>query len=115
MENMINAVLRNLITNGIKFTKKGGITITVESRSSYCLVCFKDTGTGISKDTINTLFTFENTSTKGTDGENGTGLGLLLCKEFILRNGGKITVNSIVREGSTFCVEIPLYNCEIHS
>jgi PAS domain S-box-containing protein len=106
---MMELILRNLLSNGIKFTPKGG-TVKVGARweSESLLVFVKDTGVGIPEDDLEKLFRLEyNYSTKGTQKEAGTGLGLLLCKEFIGMHGGDIWVDSKVGEGSTFSFTIP--------
>lgn len=108
--NMINTVIRNLISNGIKFTEKGGVTVSTEIENNFCSIYFSDTGYGIQKNRIKNLFSFENLSTKGTAGERGSGLGLLLCNEFATKNKGSISVKSKVNSGSTFCLKIPLFS-----
>ena len=103
--NMLTTVIRNLLSNAIKFTKEGGeITITAEKRSDFIEVAISDTGVGISEKKLGRLFKVgeKNISTKGTANEKGTGLGLILCKEFIEKHGGKIWVESEERIGTTF-------------
>jgi signal transduction histidine kinase/tetratricopeptide (TPR) repeat protein len=102
--NMVNLVFRNLILNAIKFTEVGG-TVTVDAKplEGFVQVGISDTGVGITPDVQKILF--EKTtgySTRGTANEKGTGLGLILCKEFVERNGGKIWLESEVGKGSTF-------------
>jgi len=107
---MINTVLRNLVSNAIKFTDAGGI-IEISSEISADEVVFtvKDNGVGIPEDRTGKLFTIsENISTPGTRQEKGTGLGLMLCKEFIDKNNGKIWVESIVEKGSAFSFSLPV-------
>jgi len=106
---MINTVLRNLISNAIKFTKPGGeIIITVTEEKNKLTVAVKDNGIGISKDRVEKLFQIgENKSFPGTANEKGTGLGLILCKEFVEKNGGKIWVESEEGKGSMFSFTIP--------
>jgi signal transduction histidine kinase len=109
-EDMINLVLRNLVSNAIKFTNKGGI-ITVSSKQTAGLmhICVADTGVGISENAIERLFTKNvNPTTLGTANEKGTGLGLLLCKEFVEKNGGTIVVRSDEGKGSTFEIKLPV-------
>ena len=107
--NMINLIFRNLILNGIKFTDNGGIIkITAAREGNEIKVSINDNGVGISEDIQKMLF--EKTtgySTRGTANEKGTGLGLILCKEFIERNGGKIWLQSEIGKGSTFHITIP--------
>lgn len=107
---MVNTVLRNLISNGIKFTNHGGeITISTEANQNELIVKISDTGIGIQKIRLDKLFSIDNSySTQGTDNEQGTGLGLILCKEFIERHNGKIWVESELGKGSTFYFSIPL-------
>ncbi len=107
---MLTAIIRNLASNSIKFTNSGGkIDLTVEKVEHFIRFSVKDTGIGISKDSIDKLFRVDkNISTKGTANEEGTGLGLLLCKEMIERHGGAITVESEVGKGTIFTFTIPL-------
>jgi two-component system sensor histidine kinase/response regulator len=102
--NMIKTVIRNLIGNAIKFTESGGsITISSSIENNIVQINVKDTGVGIPKDKIDQLFSIENKlSTPGTNNEKGTGLGLLLCKEFIDQHNGKIWAESEPNIGSTF-------------
>ncbi|GEM_PF-1521701 len=108
--NMINAVIRNLVSNAIKFTKPGGsVTITTIRYKDNIKISVKDTGVGMSKDIIENLFKLDSEITSvGTDGERGTGLGLILCNEFIKKHGRNITVKSELDKGSefTFCLPI---------
>lgn len=106
--NMLDTILRNLITNAIKFTDKGKIEISSVENNSYIEVMVVDTGKGISNKTLETLFTIEKSkSTKGTLGETGSGLGLLICKEFVEKCGGNINVRSTVDKGSSFYFSLP--------
>jgi PAS domain S-box-containing protein len=107
---MLSTVLRNLISNAIKFTQPNGkITVTSVVKQNELTISVIDTGVGISKERINKLFKIsESYSTKGTQKENGTGLGLILCKEFIEKNNGKIWAESIVGTGTTFYFSLPL-------
>lgn len=102
--NMINLVFRNLILNGIKFTEIGGrITISAEANDDMYTIAINDNGVGIDPEVQKILF--EKTagySTRGTANEKGTGLGLILCKEFVEKNGGKIWLTSELGKGSTF-------------
>jgi PAS domain S-box-containing protein len=106
---MISTVMRNLISNAIKFTRQGGeITILAEKRAKEIFVSVNDNGIGIAPDRIEKLFRIdESDSTPGTNNEKGTGLGLILCKEFVEKHGGKIWVESVQNEGSEFCFTIP--------
>ena len=106
---MINTILRNLVSNAIKFTQPGGrINILCEANQNKVNISIKDTGIGISKSSIGKLFRIDtNYSTPGTINETGTGLGLILCKEFINKHKGEIWVESEPGQGSTFCFSIP--------
>ena len=107
-KNMIDLVARNLLSNAIKFSIPGGtITLTSVRQKGYSQICIADNGIGISTDNLNRLFDAQTFSTKGTAGEMGTGLGLLLSKEFIEQNGGKIWGESVVGQGSKFYFTIP--------
>jgi signal transduction histidine kinase len=102
--NMINLVLRNLLTNAIKFSEAGDlIEVAAKLDGENYIVSVKDNGVGISPEVQKILF--EKTSgysTRGTANEKGTGLGLILCKEFVERNGGRIWLESELGKGSTF-------------
>jgi len=106
---MISAVLRNLISNAIKFTQPGGtITISTRQDGNEWLVAISDNGVGMNKDVMNKLFRIEASySTEGTQQEKGTGLGLILCKDFIIRHGGEIWAESELGQGSKFYFTIP--------
>lgn len=108
---MINTVLRNFISNALKFTHKGGsIEIGVNLlENSLVEVFVKDTGTGIEEEIVTKLFRVdEKVSTNGTEGESSTGLGLLLCSDFIKKHNGEIRVESKVNQGSTFSFTLPI-------
>ncbi len=110
-KNMIRTILCNLISNAIKFTHRDGhIVLSVLKQTNEYLISVSDDGVGIPPDTIEKLFLIDqNKSTRGTQNESGTGLGLLLCKELIEKHRGKISVESEYGKGSTFNVSIP-YN-----
>ncbi|MFA9393050.1 MAG: ATP-binding protein [Prolixibacteraceae bacterium] len=107
---MINTILRNLISNSIKFTHPDGkITISTEQNENELIVSVTDNGVGIKKENIAYLFRIEkNYSTLGTHNEKGTGLGLLLCKEFIEMHGGRIWVDCMEHNGCTFKFTLPI-------
>lgn len=107
---MITLVIRNILSNAIKFTpSEKGIEIHIAQENNQCVVHVKDHGVGIEKNRCALLFDFtEVKSTRGTDGEVGTGLGLVLCNDFIRMNGGKLWINSTVGKGSTFSFSLPL-------
>jgi Signal transduction histidine kinase len=108
---MFKTVLRNLISNAIKFTNNGGtININAEQTNSNITISVSDNGIGIAPDDLTKLFDMsEIISTKGTGEETGTGLGLLLCKGFVEKHGGKIWVESEVRKGSDFKFTLPIF------
>lgn len=107
--NMIQIVFRNLLTNAIKFTRKGGkIIVTSHSAKDYIMCSVQDNGIGMSDEIARNLFRIDTrTKRSGTDGEQSSGLGLLLCKEFIEKHGGKIWAVSEENKGSTFHFTIP--------
>jgi signal transduction histidine kinase len=106
----ISLVFRNLITNAIKFTPAGGtITLSHTIESSFCRISIHDTGIGINQKMLATLFQDNHyVSKSGTQGEKGTGLGLVLCKDFIARNRGSIRAESTEGKGTTFSFTLPL-------
>ena len=108
--NMINTVLRNMMTNAIKFTAAGGnITLQTEIVQNKARILVKDDGIGIESQRIANLFNItERNSQPGTNNEPGTGLGLILCKEFIEKHGEDIMIESIENKGSVFSFTLPL-------
>jgi CheY-like chemotaxis protein/two-component sensor histidine kinase len=110
---MLQTIIRNLLGNAIKFTCRGGevlISAWTDSESRI-VVSVKDSGIGMSEEMINNLFRIDvKTKRPGTEGEPSTGLGLLLCKEFVESNGGKIWVESHLQNGSTFYFTVPCSN-----
>ncbi len=112
-EKMIDSVLRNLLSNAIKFTKQGGTVLVFAKayENNMLQISVKDTGVGIPENSISKLFQLdEKVSAKGTEGEPSSGLGLLLCSEFVEKHGGKIWVESEINEGSTFHFTMPAGN-----
>jgi signal transduction histidine kinase len=109
--NMINLVFRNLIMNALKFTENSGsITASLQDKDSQYEICISDNGVGISEEVQKLIF--EKTvgyTTRGTANEKGTGLGLILCKEFVERNGGQIRAESELGKGSKFYFTVPKY------
>ncbi|MCF8255078.1 MAG: tetratricopeptide repeat protein [Bacteroidia bacterium] len=107
--NMVNLILRNLISNALKFTKENGsVTILSQEEEDHHQIIVIDNGLGIGKEKLESLFTAHmNVSTQGTGNEKGTGLGLMLCKEFVERNGGRIWVESEEGKGSSFYFTFP--------
>jgi len=108
---MLSTVFRNLISNGLKFTNPGGkIVISAEQKNTEVVVSVTDNGVGIKKENIGKLFLIEESySTVGTRNEKGTGLGLMLCKEFIEKHEGNLWVESEEGKGSIFRFTIPNY------
>lgn len=108
-EIMIQQVIQNLLSNAIKFTPAGGKISLFDERTDHVYkFTIEDTGVGIPQEVVPELFNIDSHyTTNGTENENGTGLGLILCKEFVERNGGKILVESEVGKGSKFTVVLP--------
>ena len=108
-KNMIMTVFRNVISNAIKFTPRGGvIDIKVTKEDENYKISIKDSGVGFDQETGNKIFDTRNFyTTTGTNNEAGSGLGLLLCKEFIELNRGKIWAESVPDEGATFYFTLP--------
>ena len=113
-ENTVATIIRNLLSNALKFTPKHG-DITIDAKevkidnTKFVQIIVEDTGLGIPEDKLDKLFTIEdNYSTYGTNNEKGTGLGLILCKELVLKNGGDIWVDSKKEEGTKFYFNLPL-------
>ncbi len=108
--NMIMSVLRNLLDNAIKFSyENSNINISCFQDDGYVTVKISDSGAGMDKKSLKMLFSYEKRMNKsGTNGEKGTGLGLLLCKEFIERHGGRIWAESVPGKGSTFFFTLPV-------
>ena len=113
-ENMLGGILRNLTSNAVKFTQPGG-TVTIAAKtisSQWVEVSVKDTGIGMNKEIVGNLFKLDKDSKRrGTDNEPSTGLGLIICKDFIEKHGWKLWVESEEGIGSTFYFTLP-YNAE---
>lgn len=108
-KDMLDTVIRNLVSNAIKFTSKGEVNISAHRRKKDTLFCISDTGKGISKEVILQLFNKSSHYTSyGTSGEKGTGLGLELCRDFVEKHHGKIWVESREGCGSKFYFTIPV-------
>lgn len=107
---MIKTVIRNLLSNAIKFSNEGTeILVTVQEQEGMAVVSVKDSGCGIDEENQKKLLhTDTHFSTFGTNNEEGSGLGLLLCQDFVIKNGGKLWFTSAKGEGSTFGFSIPL-------
>jgi signal transduction histidine kinase len=113
-ENMLQAVFRNIIGNGIKFTNTGGfIRITAAEMNKCCAILFSDNGVGMTKEKISVLFDGRKCeSTTGTAQEKGAGLGLVICKEFMEKLNGTITVRNNPDRGCTFTITLPLNDAD---
>jgi signal transduction histidine kinase len=111
-ENHLKVILRNLMSNAIKFTEhNGSITLTTSIKNNDLIISIEDTGKGMSQAEIDKLFFLKSHfSNYGTSGEKGTGIGLLLCKELVELNGGKLLVNSEVGKGGVFYFNMPVVN-----
>ncbi len=108
-ENMIRTVVRNLVSNAIKFTGQGGqIVLHARQNDTKVIYAVQDNGVGISNENLKKLFTVhKKVRKKGTANEKGTGLGLLLCRDFVEINGGSLSIESEPGEGSTFSFSLP--------
>lgn len=106
---MIKTVVRNLVSNALKFTQGGGkIEITAKEDGDLVIIKVSDNGLGIDQEVLDNLFKIEKKQNLGQDEEkHGSGLGLILCKEFVIKNGGKIWVDTQLNEGTTFAFTIP--------
>jgi signal transduction histidine kinase len=107
-KNGFKTIMRNLVTNAIKFTDNGEIVITNKIKGDRCEIIVKDTGVGMDKDTVKNLFA-TNKTTPGTSGEHGTGIGLQLCREFVEMGGGSLKVDSNPGKGSAFSFSLQVY------
>ncbi len=108
-ENMVMTIIRNLVSNAVKFTSRGGIvSIRATEEQEFINIAVTDNGLGIPHTFIDRIFDLDKEITsRGTEGESGSGLGLLLCKEFVVKNKGRIQVESETGKGSTFTVRLP--------
>lgn len=108
-KNMINVVIRNLISNSIKFCNEGdSIIFNCRIKSKTVIISIQDTGVGIYPEDKKKIFQLEHSVTEGTSGEKGHQIGLVLCKDMVEQNNGTIWFESSVDEGSTFFIEIPI-------
>lgn len=110
-KNLLSTVIRNLLTNAVKFTPGGGaVSVNAVEDGAFVQMSFEDTGIGLSSDDMKKLFRIDvNNIEIGHSKEKGSGLGLILCKEFCEKQGGKIWVESEVNKGSKFFITIPIY------
>ncbi|MFP4398373.1 MAG: PAS domain S-box protein [Desulfonatronovibrio sp.] len=106
---MVSTVIRNVASNAVKFTHHGGkIWVTVRKTASLVKICVQDEGIGMNENVLSTIFLVDkNKRQYGTDGERGTGLGLILCKEFVEKHGGEIWVESEPGKGTKVCFTLP--------
>ncbi len=106
---MVNTILRNLISNAIKFTPEGGmVSVAVTEADQRVKISVTDTGIGMTEEDQKKLYKLDEFhTTTGTQGESGTGLGLIVCREFVRKHGGEIAVKSKPGEGSTFSFDLP--------
>ena len=106
---MLAAVLRNLVGNAVKFTRPGGaVTVTARRSGGHVWLAVSDTGVGMAADKVADLFRLDRrVTTDGTAGERGSGLGLLLCRDLVERQGGTLTVESLPGRGTTFSLGLP--------
>lgn len=106
---MLQIVIRNLLNNAVKFTRPGGrIIMKAIADGANCVISISDTGVGIPHKRQADIFSLNNSSTNGTGNESGTGLGLVLCKDYTELQGGRIWFNSVEKEGTTFYISLPL-------
>jgi len=109
-KNMVNTIIRNLLINAIKFTSAGGnINISHKILDKYIAISVSDTGIGMEKEVMDKLFNFDQFySSVGTGGESGTGLGLIVCYDFIKKHLSEISVKSKPGKGTTFTFTLPV-------
>lgn len=112
--NTISTVIRNLISNAVKFTPRNGvIIIAAQKKDNVLLISISDSGVGMTKEQQQKIFTInQNNSTDGTEKETGTGLGLIICKEFVEMNNGTISFKSKEGQGTAFYINLPVFNCK---
>ena len=108
-QNQLHAILRNLISNAIKFTPQGGeVSLSAQATNEWVEIHITDTGVGIPEDKVDGLFEVKSGGTKGTKGEQGVGLGLIVVKEFVDKNDGSIEAKTTAGQGTTFVVKFKL-------
>jgi signal transduction histidine kinase len=115
--NMIEVIIRNIVSNAIKFTnKEGKVIINTEVINEFVQISVRDNGVGMNNEAVLKLFKVgQNVSADGTQNEKGSGLGLILCKEFVELNGGEIFVESELGKGSTFKIKLPLFRENVYN
>ena len=107
---MLNTIIRNLITNAIKYTPRGGkVTVIAEKGKKKATISIRDSGIGIAPDKVELLLSRNSfKTTPGTEQESGSGFGLVLASEFVEKNKGKLKIESTEGKGSTFSFTLPL-------
>jgi len=108
--NMMGSIIRNLTSNAVKFTpRNGSVFLSAQITGNKSIeISVRDSGIGMKKSILNKLFNFDkNNNRRGTDGESSSGLGLIICKEFVEKHGGRIWVKSLDGKGSTFYLTLP--------
>ena len=110
--NMLQTIFRNLLSNALKYSyNPSPITIDATTTQNYIIISVHDRGVGLDQGNISDLFKIrQQTPSTGVSGEKGTGLGLIICKEYIEKNGGEIWVNSTIGKGSEFSFSLPKSN-----
>ncbi|MBV5335185.1 MAG: HAMP domain-containing histidine kinase, partial [Sulfuricurvum sp.] len=109
-QNMMGSIIRNLTSNAVKFTPKNGkVFLSAQVNGDQNIeISVKDSGIGMNKSILNKLFNIDrNNNRKGTEGEPSSGLGLIICQEFVEKHGGRIWVESLEGKGSTFYLTLP--------
>ena len=108
-ENMVATVLRNLVSNAVKFTPRGGeVVLSAKTEEAWQLLTVSDTGVGMGPEELKKLFRIDvHFSCPGTESERGHGMGLILCRELAVLNGGAINVQSEPARGTTFSLRLP--------
>jgi len=106
---MLKTIIRNLVSNAVKFSNPGGtVSITIKRKGNITNIIITDNGVGMAPQIVNNILENNNTqTTKGTKNEPGTGLGLILCHEFIEKMNGKLGLESSLGNGSSFIVSLP--------
>jgi signal transduction histidine kinase len=115
-KNMVDTIIRNLLSNAVQFTPdKGKVVVSARRKGNHLEISVKDNGIGIEKDDLESIFKIETqVRISSTAGKQGSGLGLILCKEFVERHGGKIWAESEFGKGSTFRFTIPFVSNDVN-
>jgi signal transduction histidine kinase len=107
-ERVVRFIVRNLLVNAIKFTREGSVEIKASRHKDWLLLEITDTGIGMTKEQVKHFFNGEIVSTKGTQNEEGSGLGLILVNEFLQQVNGNLQVSSVAGKGSVMLLKIPI-------